>query len=403
MSAIFRPQPRLTLSRQRRYFFYLSGCQLPDCALTYSISTSTLTLFIPPLDPDSVIWSGLPPSLEDALAAYDVDAVHHTTALPEHFSSPAVPQSAIVYAIPDQVTPATPFPPHTTLNLSLIKGAIEHCRVVKDAYEVALIRRANFVSATAHAAAVRAAARGANSERELQAAFLERCVALGSPEQAYAGIFAGGTNAATLHYVRNDAPLAGALNVLLDAAAEERCYAADITRTFPISGTFSEESRAVYEIVLEMQMECIAALRGGVVWDEVHVLAHRILIRGLLGLGLLKGGTEEEILEARTSVAFLPHGLGHYLGMDTHDTGGNANYQDKDPMFRYLRVRGKVPAGAVITVEPGCYFCRFIIEPYLKDEKQSKYINKEVLDRYWPVGGVRIEGKLSSCGDGEAR
>src|SRR6202044_1897166 len=77
--------------------------------------------------------------------------------------------------------------------------------------------------------------------------------------------------------------------------------------------------------------------------------------------------------------------------MDTHDTGGNANYKDEDPMFRYLRVRGKLPAGCVITVEPGVYFCRFIIEPYLKDPVHGKFIDTAVLDKYWDVGGVRIE------------
>ena len=124
------------------------------------------------------------------------------------------------------------------------------------------------------------------------------------------------------------------------------------TRTFPISGKFSTESRAIYDIVLKMQLECIAALKEGVLWDDVHLLAHKIAIDGLLELGILKGD-KEEILKNRTSVAFFPHGLGHYLGMDTHDTGGNANYADKDSMFRYLRVRGTLPAGSVITVEPG--------------------------------------------------
>ena len=119
-----------------------------------------------------------------------------------------------------------------------------------------------------------------------------------------------------------------------------------------MSGKFSPESRAIYDIVLKMQLECIRVLKEGVVWDEVHLLAHKLAIEGLLSLGILKGDPEE-ILKNRTSVAFLPHGLGHYLGMDTHDTGGNANYADKDTMFRYLRVRGKLPAGAVITVEPG--------------------------------------------------
>lgn len=101
-----------------------------------------------------------------------------------------------------------------------------------------------------------------------------------------------------------------------------------------------------------MQHVCTNMLREGIVWDDVHVKAHELAIEGLLELGILKGG-KEEILKDRTSVAFFPHGLGHYLGMDTHDTGGHANYEDKDTMFRYLRVRGKLPAGSIITVEPG--------------------------------------------------
>lgn len=124
------------------------------------------------------------------------------------------------------------------------------------------------------------------------------------------------------------------------------------TRTFPLSGKFSKESREIYDIVLKMQNDCIAVLKEGVLWDDVHLLAHKIAIDGLLSLGILKGD-KDEILKARTSVAFLPHGLGHYLGMDTHDTGGNANYDDEDRLFRYLRVRGTLPSGSVITVEPG--------------------------------------------------
>jgi Xaa-Pro dipeptidase len=96
-------------------------------------------------------------------------------------------------------------------------------------------------------------------------------------------------------------------------------------------------------------------LREGTSWDDVHLTAHKIAIEGLLALGILKGD-KEDILKSRTSVAFFPHGLGHYLGMDTHDTGGHPNYEDQDPMFKYLRVRGKLPAGSIITVEPGVSF-----------------------------------------------
>ena len=239
---------------------------------------------------------------------------------------------------------------------------------------------------------MRAVSTAAN-ERDLEALFLKSCIERGARNQAYHSVVAAGTAAATLHYVRNDQPLAGKLNLLLDAGAEVACYASDITRTFPVSGAFSAESAAVYDVVLRMQKECIAMLRAGVRWDDVHAHAHRVAIAGLLRLGILKG-VAEDIFAARTSVAFFPHGLGHYLGMDTHDSGGNPDYADPDPMFRYLRVRGTLPAGSVITVEPGIYFCRFIIEPYLKDPKHKGFIDEGVLEKYWDVGGIRIEGEF---------
>ena len=126
-----------------------------------------------------------------------------------------------------------------------------------------------------------------------------------------------------------------------------------MTRTFPINGKFTKESREIYDIVLEMQDQSIAALKPGENWDDIHLLAHKVAIEGLLKIGILKGGSVEEILAARTSTAFLPHGLGHYLGMDTHDAGGHPKKDEKDAMFRYLRKRGTIPVGCVVTVEPG--------------------------------------------------
>jgi Xaa-Pro dipeptidase len=165
----------------------------------------------------------------------------------------------------------------------------------------------------------------------------------------------------------------------LDAGAEWNNYASDIvsfcyltfsekdhaddmqTRTFPLNGKFTKESRAIYDIVLKMQKDTTAILKAGIDWDEAHLLAHKIAIDGLLSLGILKGD-KDEILKARTSAAFFPHGLGHYLGMDTHDVGGNPNPKDPDTLFRYLRLRAKLPAGSVVTNEPGVsYHCRLFL------------------------------------------
>lgn len=318
----------------------------------HEIETSKSTLFIPPVDPESVIWSGLPLSVEEASAAYDVDEVKYTTDLNATLAHVGANNSkSTVFAIPGQVSDHVTFLEFEDKNFSVLKEAIEYSRVVKDEYEQALIAKANAISGTAHQAVLEAV-KNAAAEQELEAVFLAKCVAAGAKKQAYGSIIAAGRAAATLHYVKNDAPLAGKLNLLLDAGAEWNCYASDITRTFPINGKFTKESRAIYDIVLKMQLECIAMLKEGVLWDDVHLLAHKIAIEGLLELGILRGN-KDEILKKRTSVAFFPHGLGHYLGMDTHDTGGNPNYADTDSMFRYLRVRGTLPAGSVITVEPG--------------------------------------------------
>lgn len=337
-----------------------------------------------------MIWSGLPLVPEDAMKKYDVDQVLPSNQVNAFLAdSQALPQSTI-YAIPYQIADHITFLSFNDKEFSLLKTAVEVCRVVKDSYELALIQQANNISSIAHESVMRTA-KSATNEQELEAIFVKTCMERGLHDQAYHSIIASGTAAATLHYVKNNEPLDGKLNLLIDAGAQKDCYAADITRTFPINGKFSPESRAVYEIVLRMQTECMAMLREGAIWDSVHEHAHKAAIAGLLQLGILKGDADA-IFKARTSVAFLPHGLGHYLGMDTHDTGGNPNYQDPDPMFRYLRVRGAVPAGAVITVEPGIYFCRFIIEPYLKSAEHSGFIDASVLEKYWDVGGVRIEG-----------
>ena len=283
-----------------------------------------------------MIWAGLPVTPEEALEQYDVDKVLPSTELNAHLV--AFSQSpTTVYAIPEQVAEHVTFLGFKTTDFGILKKAIEDTRVCKDAYEIALLRTANEISTFAHTAVVRQV-QTAQNERELEAAFIATCIAKGCREQAYHSIVASGTSASTLHYVKNDQPLTGKLNILLDAGGEYNCYCADITRTFPINGTFSPESKKIYDIVLEMQESCFKMLKEGVSWEDVHTNAHKVAITGLKKIGILTGN-EQELLDKRISVAFFPHGLGHYLGMDTHDTGGNPNYEDKDSMFKYLRVR----------------------------------------------------------------
>lgn len=206
----------------------MTGCNLPDCYYTYDIGTEKSTLFIPPIEPESVIWSGLPLSETDALALYEVDEVRTTDQVASTLARPG----PAVWAIANQVSDHITFLEFNEKDFVLLKIAIEECRAIKDEYEIALTKKANNISTIAHTAVLKAVKKAKN-ERELEALFIERCISHGAREQAYHSIVASGTAAATLHYMGNDEPTDGKLNLLLDAGGEYRCYASDIVSLFP--------------------------------------------------------------------------------------------------------------------------------------------------------------------------
>lgn len=203
---------------------------MSDSYYAYDIQSSKSILFIPPIDPEDVIWSGLPVTIDDALKLYDVDEVRLTTEINATLAELAAanPKST-VFALDGQVSDHIKLDAFEKKDLKSLKRAIETARIVKDEYEVALIRKANKISGEAHAAVVKRG-KNAKNEQELEAAFLERCVSHGAKEMAYHPILASGTGAATLHYVDNAQPLDGKLNVLVDAGAEWKNYASDIVR-----------------------------------------------------------------------------------------------------------------------------------------------------------------------------
>ena len=222
------------MPRQRRYFFYMTGCKLSDCYFLYDMDSSHSTLFIPPLDPESVMWSGLPVSAAEALEMFDVDEVKYTTDVNIKLASRGAEKKATVFAIPNQVSDHVTFLEFDDKNFSVLKDAIETARVVKDEYELALMKKANDISSSAHKG-VMAKVRGAENEQQLEASFVALSIAEGAKHQSYHPISASGRSAATLHYVKNNQPLAGKLNLLLDAGAEWDCYASDIVRCPPLS------------------------------------------------------------------------------------------------------------------------------------------------------------------------
>lgn len=228
--------------RQRRAFMYLTGADLPDCYLVYDIAKEHSTLFIPPVDPESVIWSGLPLTPEDALERYDVDSVLPSTELNAtlaRLGSEAKGSKSNVFAIANRVADHVTFLEFDNKDLSILGEAIDECRVVKDEYEIALIRKANIISGAAHKAVFQNVQKASN-EFELEGLFLGECHKRGAKKQAYPSIVASGRAAATLHYVHNNHELSEGGQkkdlLLLDAGAEWDCYSSDIVRLHPCPG-----------------------------------------------------------------------------------------------------------------------------------------------------------------------
>ncbi|KAF2143420.1 uncharacterized protein K452DRAFT_297158 [Aplosporella prunicola CBS 121167] len=399
--------------RQRRYFYYLSGVDEPDCHLTYDFRLDQLTLYIPEINPRKVIWNGRGSTAEEALDKYDIDKVSCSSEVQDFVGEWMATNKGDVYILhPDQAAePGQDKSPR--VNYTKLKVAIDTERVRKDPHEIKLIKHANAVSAKAHREVLASLSRFKN-EAQVEASFLDTCIAEDAKHQSYEIIAASGENAATLHYVKNDEPFGNRQLMCLDAGAEWQCYASDVTRTFPLSGKWpSEEAKNIYYLVQKMQSVCIEAIRPGVRFLDLHYMAHRIAIQGMLELGIFHNGTKQEIFDAGTSLAVFPHGLGHHLGLEVHDVSdvplmtaenfalGLPVYDSeccKAPVHPYS---GALEEGMVITVEPGIYFSRYALKKlYFTDPTHSKYINKEVIAKYLPVGGVRIEDDILVTSNG---
>lgn len=236
-------------------------------------------------------------------------------------------------------------------------------RLFKTGDEIAVMRRAAQITCEAHKGAMALTKPGVN-ECEVDA-FLDYTFRKnGSTGQAYTSIVAGGANACILHYIENDQELKDGDLLLIDAGAEMEYYASDVTRTFPVNGTFSAEQRDIYELVLESELAAIEAIKPGIPHKQVHTTALGVLVRGLLRLGLLKGD-EESVMKDESYRRFFMHGTSHWLGLDVHDCGAYNAGKDSRP----------IAAGMVFTVEPGLY-----IDP-----------EDETVEARWRGIGVRIE------------
>ena len=285
------------------------------------------------------------------------------------------------------------------VNPSRLIRHLDFPRATKSPYELACLRRASRVGARGHLAAARAFESGA-SELEIELAFLTAC-GLREQDLPYNPIIALNEAGAVLHYqvLEASAP-AERHSLLIDAGAEFAGYASDITRTYSHR---DPDFAALVGSMDRLQQSLCSAVRPGADWREIHLQAHRLLAGVLREADIITCSADEAIATAATSV-FLPHGIGHLLGLEVHDAGGLMRSADGGDIPRpeshpYLRLTRMLEEGFVVTMEPGLYFIPQLLETARADERASR-INWSRVDSLRRFGGVRIEDDLAVTGSG---
>ncbi|MEM1041331.1 MAG: aminopeptidase P family protein [Bacteroidota bacterium] len=389
--------------RQSSHVLYLSGTRQPGVALVLDADTGTDALFAPPDTFDDLLWHGPHPSPEDHADEAGIDTLRDAGDL-RGVLAEAKRQGRGVHYPP-------PFMPGMLLALADLLGepveavregasevlvrALGEQRLAKDAGEVAEIEAALGVSAEMVAEAMRVARPG-RGEAEVHAAMLAAAHRHGMSASFEPITTVRGE---VLHnHARGNTLREGQL-LLLDSGVETaEGYASDITRTIPVSGTFTDRQRAVYEIVLRAEEEAIEGVRPGANFRALHLAAARTLAAGLKDLGLMKGDVDDAV-EAGAHALFLPHGLGHPLGLDVHDLhdlGDAVAYPDGAPRsdqfgLAFLRFGRDLEPGHVMTIEPGCYFIPPLIDRWQTEGRHAAFIDYDALDAFRGFGGIRIE------------
>lgn len=373
------------LYRHDSYFYYLTGFTEPNAWLVITGDGSS-TLFCQPKDLEREIWDGYRLGPEAAVGALGVNAAHSIADL----------DTQMPKLLENRNTVWFPFAIHQGLEqrvagwLNQVRARVRYgalcpeqqrdlcsvldeMRLVKDAHEQDIMRRAAAISARAHVRTMQACARMLREgqdvrEFHLDAELMHEFRMGGSQYPAYSSIVAAGANACVLHYRADVAPVRAGELVLIDAGCELDGYASDITRTFPADGKFSGPQRALYDIVLASQEASVAATRPGARFTDPHEAAVKVLAQGMLDVGLLdknKVGSLEDVIDKRAYFQFYMHRTGHWLGMDVHDCGSyvepsevGAVSERKDPLSGETiknRPSRILQPGMVLTIEPGIY------------------------------------------------
>ena len=339
------------------YFWYLSGFPEPEAVIVLIGGQAKKSiLFCRDKNEEREVWEGFRYGPDAARDAFGFDETYPFSLFEQMLPDLIADHEALWFALGHDVSWDTKIVAalnavraqvragkHAPAKIRDLHQPLDRMRLIKDAHEIDLMRRAADISSAGHARAMRSCRPG-QAEYELEAELTHEFRRRGADGHSYNPIIAGGANACVLHYIDNNKLLSEHSLVLIDAGCELEGYAADITRTFPVGGRFNGAQRDAYEIVLAAQQAAIAAIKPGAPFSAYHDAALRVLVQGMIDLKLL-AGTVEGPIESGAYKPYYMHRTGHWLGLDVHDAG---DYKTGDDWI-------KLEPGMVVTVEPGLY------------------------------------------------
>ncbi len=390
--------------RQDSNFLYFFGLDHPDLAGVLDIDINKDYIFGNDVDMDDIIWMGPQPLIKDRAAKAGIENTAPFSHLGEflneaiksgrniHFPPPYRGEHLILL---NQLLGLSTDKVKDYVSEELIK-AIVKLRSVKDKYEIVEIEKAVDIAYEMHITAMKMAMPGV-VEREIAGTIEGISLAKGGPV-SFPIILS--INGQTLHNHYHGNTLVKDRMMITDAGAETTMhYASDITRTVPVGGKFNQRQKEIYEIVLAANMKAIEAIKPGIPYKEIHLLACKTITNGLKELGLMKGDINEAVKQGAHTL-FMPHGLGHMMGMDVHDMEGlGENYVGYDKNTKrsgkfgtaFLRLGKELQTGFVLTVEPGIYFIPELFAQWKAEKKFTEFINYNKVETYLDFGGIRIE------------
>ena len=364
--------------RQNSDFFYLTGFEEPDAVLVLvpGRRQGQVIMFCRDRDPELELWNGYRQGPEGVVKNFGMNDAYPESDIDDIIPGLIEGRSTIYYSMGhddqfdrrvlswvNQIRAKVRNGAKPPGDISDLAFLLHEHRLIKSEAELKIMQKAADISADAHCRAM-LESRAGRYEYHLESAICHTFSENGARYPAYNSIVGAGKNACVLHYTENNARMEDGDLVLIDAGCEYQGYAADITRTFPVNGKFSEPQRALYDLVLKSQLAAIAAVKPGKKWNTPHDVTVRVITKGLVELGLLKGDVKTLIAEEAYR-DFYMHRAGHWLGLDVHDVGE-------------YRIDGKwrpLEPGMVLTIEPGIYVAAD---------------NKKVAKK-WRGIGVRIE------------